>query len=367
MEKTKEFLNKEDMIKLDEEIELIPLTFDFLFKGVFMNDLDILKEFILSQLNLELKKEQCNIELLTSELPKENKKEYQKTVDIYVKINNYLFVNIEVNREYFKTVKLRNMIFADKLYSMILETSESTNELNERYLVQINLNAIDKYDNNKEILTYGSDKIVLFGLETKQVYTENKYILIKFLEYYRNLFYNKHKKLNNSEMWLVMLTSKNFQELYDTLGYILDDEKRDEYIRKVIRMCNDKFIISEWYMKRLNEVVEGSRRYYEKKTQEEFDRMSEEITKGREELDKSREDLDKGRRELDKGRKELTEERDKFYKKRKEILGKGYEDGKTEGLNELVKNMIIKNYDINEISEITNLTKDEIIKIKESL
>ena len=40
-------LDNNDMIELDQSIELIPLTFDFLFKGIFMNDLDILKEFII--------------------------------------------------------------------------------------------------------------------------------------------------------------------------------------------------------------------------------------------------------------------------------------------------------------------------------
>lgn len=324
MNKIKRHLDSKYMIRLDKKIELIPLTFDFLFKGIFMNNLDILKEFIFSQLDININQEDCKIELLTNELPKENKKEYQKTVDIYVRINNYLYVNIEVNREHFKDIKLRNMLFADKLYSMILETGEHSKKLSEKYFVQINLNAVDRQ--NKSIISKGSDKIVLFWLESKQIYTENKYMLVKFLEYYRYLYYNKHEKLNNSEMWLVMLTSRNFQELYHTLGYILDDEKRDKYIREVIRMCSDKFVISEWYMKKLDEVVEETKIYNAKK----------ELEEGK--IESRRQGLEEG-------------------------IQEGIKEGKKEVTIEYIKNMIDKKMDINLISEITNLSKEEIIKI----
>ena len=136
MLETKEYLTKEDMIKFDKELKLIPITFDYMFKGIFMNDLELLKEFILSQLELdkifdidleELRK--SNIKLLNSELPKENKKEYRNTVDLYVSIDDKVFVEIEVNRELFKDIKMRNFIYADKLYTMLLEQGNNPDEL----------------------------------------------------------------------------------------------------------------------------------------------------------------------------------------------------------------------------------------------
>ena len=171
---TRKYLDENDMINLDKEISLIPLTFDFMFKGIFVNDLELLKEFIISQIDIDLDPKQCKIELLNSELPKENKKEYRKTVDIYVKINDYLYVNLEVNREYFRDVKGRNILFTDKLYSMMLEQGENTKELNNKYFIQLNLNAVDKLDKDKKKIECGSDKIVLYGLNSGQIYTDNK-------------------------------------------------------------------------------------------------------------------------------------------------------------------------------------------------
>lgn len=62
----------------DKKIELISLAFDVAFKSIFENNLDILKEFLIITLNLDLKTEDTTIELLNNELTNENIKEYQK-------------------------------------------------------------------------------------------------------------------------------------------------------------------------------------------------------------------------------------------------------------------------------------------------
>ena len=86
MVETKKYFTEEDMIMLDEEVRFVPLTYDKMFKGIFKERLDILKLFVLSQLELDVDPSECKLELLDSELPKMNKNEYQKTVDLYVKI-----------------------------------------------------------------------------------------------------------------------------------------------------------------------------------------------------------------------------------------------------------------------------------------
>ena len=108
-------------------------------------------------------------------------------------------------------------------------------------------------------------------------------------------------------MWLVMLTSETFEELYELTGYIMNDKMRDKYIRKVINMSKDSFILHEWEKEKLDELVE--------------------------------------------------------YEKRKNALEEGIEQNKFE----VVINMLNKKFDINLISEITGLNEEEIIKIKESL
>ena len=112
-------------------------------------------------------------------------------------------------------------------------------------------------------------------------------------------------------MWLVMLTSETFEELYELTGYIMNDKMRDKYIRKVINMSKDSFILHEWEKEKLDELVE--------------------------------------------------------YEKRKNALEEGLEQGIEQNKLEVVINMLNKKFDINLISEITGLNEEEIIKIKESL
>jgi len=167
MIKTTELKNKytrERLIILDKELKFIPLTYDFAFKKVFCFNKELLKDFLISVLELEdiINPDECKIELEPNELPKENKKEYKKTIDINVILNNDIYVDIEVNREAFKDIKLRNMMYVDKLYSMILDKGEHYHKLDEKVMYQLNLNAIDKQ------ITCGNDVVVPYGLETKK-------------------------------------------------------------------------------------------------------------------------------------------------------------------------------------------------------
>ena len=177
--------------------------------------------------------------MFDSEIFKYNKSEYQKTVDLYVKIQN-IYVNIEINRKYFKNVEKRNLMYADRLYSMILEQGNDLNDLEDKIFVQINLNAVDKLDVRREKLKYGTDKLVTSGLYTNEIYNDNKFVLVKYLEYYRDLYYNKMEKLENADLWMVLLASRTFQELYNVSLKLLNEEMHMEFMSKLICMIGNR-------------------------------------------------------------------------------------------------------------------------------
>lgn len=104
---------------------MIPLTFAPIDKGVFKRKLPLLKRFLNEVLELNLDLNKCNIKILENELPKENKTEYNKIVDIYVLLNQKIHIDIEINRSNFNKVKLRNYLYDNKLYSMLLETGDN--------------------------------------------------------------------------------------------------------------------------------------------------------------------------------------------------------------------------------------------------
>lgn len=91
--------------KIKENLELIPLTRDFMFKHIFTNNPNILKKFLISVLKLNINPELASIVVESNELIKNHDKEYHKTVDIYACINNNLRIDIEVNTEKFSAIK----------------------------------------------------------------------------------------------------------------------------------------------------------------------------------------------------------------------------------------------------------------------
>ncbi|MCI9585309.1 MAG: Rpn family recombination-promoting nuclease/putative transposase [Bacilli bacterium] len=296
-------LTKEELKQIDKEVTLIPLTYDFSFKRVFNNNLELLKDFLISVLNLEyiLDPKECKIELLPNELPKENKNEYKKTLDINVVLNEEVHVDIEVNRESFNDIKLRNLMFADKGYSMLLETGDNYHLLNDKILYQLNLNAREKQ------ILIGDDIVVPYGLKSKMVYNENKKIVIKYLAYYRHLYYNKGTK-KKSDIWLAALTAETFSELEEMLSHILTPKDKDRFIREVIEMSKEEFSLHEWEKEKLDALVESE--------------------------------------------------------KRKNAINEGIEQGSKQEKLDIAKNMLAKGTDIEYISEVTNLSIKEIETLK---
>lgn len=232
----------------DKKIELISLAFDVAFKSIFENNLDILKEFLILTLNLNLKPKDTKIQLLNNELTNENIKEYHKRIDIIVVLNDTIFIDIEMNRSPFRKVKLRNFMYCDKLYSMLIKSGDEPEKLKELSLYQLNLNTKDKS------ISYGEDIIVAYSLKTNKIFLDNKYIVLKYLEFYRNLYYTG-VKLSKAEIWLASLTSKTFTELNEMLSKVLPNNKRERMIKEAIRMSTLDFNLHEWEKEKMDELV----------------------------------------------------------------------------------------------------------------
>ena len=64
--------------------------------------------------------------------------------------------------------------------------------------------------------------------------------------------------MDESSLWLVMLTSKSFVELYNILGKLVDKDKRERFIREVIVMNNNKEFFKEWEVNKLDEQVQNT-------------------------------------------------------------------------------------------------------------
>ena len=239
-------LETEYFEQLDEKLTLVPLTYDKAFKRIFRTNLDILKDFLKDVIPLDIDKD-CNIRLMDGELPKENMKEKGKIIDIYVVLDGKIYVDIEMNKSKFETVLQRNIKYKDKLSSMLPESDEDFKNLTRKKLYQLNLNA---YPYEKIL----DDIIVLYGLKTHHIYSSDECMVVKSLERYRDLYYNKGNK-EKDVIWLTILTSRTFTELYELSRHILSKEKVKKLMEAAISMSKDGFILHEWQKDKFDALV----------------------------------------------------------------------------------------------------------------
>ena len=310
--------------ELNKTQEFIYLTNDSLFKSVMMRNKDILRRFLVDLLNLKVD-DSDKIIFLNKELIKDKIKEKGGTVDIYVKIGNKYFIDIEINRSDFNTVNIRNYLYVEKLHSLMLEEGEEYRKLKANNLYQLNLNAKESkktigFDNMTEVSTITG----INTMECIQRYSVN-------LAYYEEMYYNDVEEMSFSEIFMAGLMSKNYKELYERMSMIFSEKELAKFMGDVIKMGKKYFSIHAWEKEKLDALVQDNIR--EEAIEE---GLAEGLAKG----------LAKGRAEgLAKGRAE------------------GIESNKIE----MIKNMLKKKINYNTISEISGKTIDEIKEIENNM
>ena len=304
--------------ELDQELKLVPLTYDFSFKKVFKNNPTYIKEFIYTMLPF-LNLENYKVRFLDSELTKE-KKERKKTVDILISLDDKIYIDIEMNRSKFQNIYLRNLEYLKKLSTMLWKEGEDIQNLKEKKVIQINLNANEKENTPDDI-------IASCGLLTGYIYDVNGLVFSKNLEENHYLYYNEGVR-RKDVIWLTALTSKTFTELYKLISQVLEKSVALKFMEDVVDMSKDEFILHEWEKDKFDELV---------KTNE----LESAINEG----------------------KAIGFEDGKAA---------GFEDGEKSGIIkgtnkrniEIAKNMLKENIDIKTISKVTGLRVEDIQNIK---
>ena len=312
-----EEINEKSLEKLDKEVKMIPLTIDIMLKNILESNDNICKEFLINVLDLGISPDDCKIIHHNKELPLDNYKEYKKTVDFNIEINNSIFINMEMNRTNFNNVKNRNFLYHSKKTSTILKRGKKLKSINDYKVIQLNLNAHDKSSN------IGEDIIVPYSIKTNSIYIKENKIYIRYLDYYRTLYYNEDIKKTNSDYWLAILTSENFTELNDIASKFLDTGKREKLVRDVLKFSMDEFILEECERIALDKIVEMDTKENARK-----------------------EGLAEGRAE---GR------------------AKGRAEGREENTINIIKIMLKKSFSYKDISEISGKSINEIKEIEKSI
>ena len=324
-------MNKEITIeyleKLDKENKFFPIMKDWYFKRFLRENPKFLCKLVNATLGLNIKVK--DIKFDSTELPKENSEEYFKNVDILFHIGEYITVDIECNSRYFESCSERNLAYADKLYGTCYKSGTDYSEIKEYQIYQLNLNPFEK-----RFKRYINESIYETGEKSSKIYTKNKRIVLKYLEYYHYLYYNLGIRTEEVVI-LASLISKSFKEFYLMMLNIFSKKDADDILRRMISMNINGFAAGEMWSK------------------ERYDYIAAE--KEKEIIERELQDS------LELGRK------DGIAIGKEQGISIGKEQGTVETKENIVNNMLRKNMSYELISEVSDMPVNEVKRLAKSL
>ena len=259
------------------------------------------KEFLIAILEPILDKKIEDLKILNPNLIQDYYKLRGQRLDLLVK-TKYEIINVELNTNYSEEIKIRNLHYVFKLAS---ENTERGNKYKVGYpIIQVNLNFYNsKYEKNIYTLYDKINKIEL---------TDYIKIYNVGIDKYIKNYYNNDKKFTKGEEALIMLDlgKQGLEELSEKSEIV--NNFKDE----VIKANNDEFIV-DWI------------------SREEEQKQYEEVM------------YEKG---LNQGKEQ------------------GLSQGKQEGIEQtkidVAKEMLELNMDLETISRVTKLAKDQIESLR---
>ena len=278
MHKDLNYYKNLDLKYQKEGYMMTSLTEDFAFKSIFGKNPNILKKMLISVLRLDLDPNLTKIDLLNVELPKDIKKEYKKSVDILVFLSPNHTISVEVNRSKFDDVKRRNLMYFAKIYSLSLNTGEKHTSLKDKNYYQLNINT-EKSD-------FGEDTWYIRSSNTGKIAIDEIVFFIENIEFYYNLYYTEHEELTNDKLWLVLVASKNFKQLYTIASKLMKKEEMKKFMDDAERINYDIYKLTDEELKALDEIQEYDTRQNALREGREEGQKNEKIATAKKMLDK---------------------------------------------------------------------------------
>ena len=287
-----------------KEGELIPLTFDIMFTEIFNNpdNICILEEFISNYLDIPLNLVIGNLEILSRRLSKEERYDSRKEVDLLLNYQGKK-INIEMSNSASDGVINRNVVYLCKIHGRQLKTNDiNYSRINDT--IQIMFNNFDT-DNDLKTTWYLRD-------DAGNILTSKLRIDIINLVKGKDLCYTGSEKVDYLINWCKLLTTSN-KDNVKNISYQIMSHKSTNTLMSNMSMLSEE-----------NEMV----RLYTKlsRREMEYNTLIAEAT--------------------EKGLKE------------------GIEKGIEQNNLEIAKKMLKENIEVETISKITGLTKEEIAKLK---
>ena len=270
--------------------EVIPGTFDAVFKAVLTEEKEVLAEII--ELVIGIPKEEVikNGVIINSEYVRENIIETDKKSDLLISIGDNV-INLEMDRRYYSSSNKKNNKYIHKI----------VNHYNPKNTVQI---CFTSYKEGEELK--GEKKSIRKYMFQDSDGNVEDYGLEKYkidLEYIENKYYN-NDELTRREKIFLMFKESNREKLKEI-------SKGDKIMDKIYKR---------------------------------LDKLSE-----------------------DEALSLLYDEKEREEEKKQAEIEYAEEHGLNKGIKQTAKNMLERNMNIDVVAEITGLSLEEVIKLKEDI
>ena len=287
----------------------IPLTSDVMFKEVFGKNLKNVALLLSWQLDMDYKYVYNNLEYIDNYLGiDKNMEDYKFETDVIVVLDD-VFYNLEMNNGYWPGLENRNLAYLNRLFTSQFNKGDDKEKFYKaNKVVQINYNCF----NEPEDIENGESK--MYDLINSKITSEMATQININLALIKKRSYNKvTKELTGIEKISRLLLSKSRKDVDFEM-----DKETEKILEQIEELSSNVKIIGA------------------------YNKEKEEAMIKRSIASAAKEDG------INQGKKI------------------GMSQGITEGITKMVKNMLNKNTDINYISEVSGMSKKDILKLKAS-
>ena len=287
---------------------------DYVFKKIFGDERN--KDILISFLKAVLKIDIEDVQILNSELPKENIADKKSILDIRATINNNVEVDIEIQVSRTIYMPQRSLYYWSKIYCEQLESGEKYNKLKKTICINI-----------LDFNTLGTNKYhSMFKLkENEENYVLTDLLEIHFLEMKK---LDEYKENDDLSQWVSFIKADS-KEVLEKMAKV--NPNIDKAVNVLTTMSQDKKARAEYLSREMA--------------------LHDEATKIEEAME---EGYEQGKEE---GREEGI----------KEGIKEGREQGREEANIEAAKNLLQLGVDIDIIVKSTSLTKERVMELQKEI
>ena len=326
---------------MDEVDTSILPTSDYVFKRLFGVEKN--KDILISFLNAifqecEIEHKIVDLQYKNTELSKDSTEQRKSVLDVRAQVDNNYHIDIEVQTIYWENIINRSIVNNALMLSETVKAGDDLYEIPKVFSIWI---IKEKIPNNS----------IFFERVTP--------IEISFPTLKHSKFGDNYKQLSDSFCSIFIFLkkfkegslSKDLEEWLNFMDNKMITDTNNKYIVKATTELNLLRGNSEIKERHISEIKAILRDNWNKREEEEMKKKEEEMR----------------RKEEEEREREYEERKREYEREYKEIIRKEYEikyERLKEGKIEIVKNMLAKGYKIEDISEITGLSKEEINNLK---